>query len=50
MTIRGLHFDVLTNEYREDTYDCIWFESNKEMKREVHYCPFYTDELMRVQQ
>lgn len=48
MTIRGVHFDVLSNEYKNDMFDCIWFERNKEGKREVHYCPFYADELIKV--
>ena len=48
MTIRGIHFDVLANEYNENMFDCIWFEKNKEGKREVHYCPFYADELLKV--
>ncbi len=46
MTIRGVHYDVLANAYRDDMLDCIWFEINKEGKREVHYCPFYTNELI----
>jgi len=48
MTIRGIHFDVLANEYKNDMFDCIWFELNKEGKREVHYCPFYADELVKI--
>ena len=48
MTIRGMHFDVLANEYSTNMYDCIWFEKNKDGKREVHYCPFYADELNKV--
>jgi uncharacterized protein YodC (DUF2158 family) len=48
MTIRGAHFDVLTNEYRDDMYDCIWFEINKLGKQEVHYCPFYEHELLKL--
>src|SRR3954469_22840034 len=47
MTIRGSHFDVLSNEYKYDMFDCIWFEKNKDQKREVHYCPFHADELMK---
>jgi uncharacterized protein YodC (DUF2158 family) len=50
MTIRGTHFDVLTNEYSEDMFDCIWFENNTDGKREVHYCPFYTDELLKTKE
>lgn len=45
MTIRGIHYDVLANEYDDDMYDCIWFEKNADGKREVHYCPFYWYEL-----
>ena len=48
MTIRGVHFDVLSNKYNEDMFDCIWFETTKEGKREVHYCPFNSNELMKV--
>jgi uncharacterized protein YodC (DUF2158 family) len=50
MTIRGTHFDVLTNEYSEDMFDCIWFENNADGKREVHYCPFYTEELLKTKE
>lgn len=49
MTIRGQHFDVLTNEYRNNMYDCIWFEKNKDGKQEVHYCPFYAHELIEIE-
>ena len=48
MTIRGTHFDVLANKYSDNMFDCIWFEKNKEGKKEVHYCPFYTEELIKV--
>ena len=48
MTIRGVHYDVLVNEYRNDMFDCIWFDRNKEGKQEVHYCPFNEQELTRV--
>jgi hypothetical protein len=48
MTIRGIHYDVLANEYRPDMFDCIWFEITKEGKKEVHYCPFYADELVMI--
>jgi uncharacterized protein YodC (DUF2158 family) len=47
MTIRGLHFDVLSNEYRSDMYDCIWFEKNEKDKQEPHYCPFFIHELIK---
>ena len=50
MTIRGIHFDVLANEYNESMFDCIWFEKNKDGKREVHYCPFFADELVIVEE
>lgn len=50
MTIRSVHFDVLANRYSDDMFDCIWFEKNKEGKREVHYCPFYTEELVKVEE
>ena len=48
MTIRGQHFDVLANEYNDKMFDCIWFEKDKDGKQEVHYCPFYTHELIKV--
>jgi uncharacterized protein YodC (DUF2158 family) len=48
MTIRGLHYDVLANEYRSDMFDCIWFAKNKDGKETVHYCPFNVDELVRI--
>ena len=48
MTIRDVHFDVLSNVFRDDMFDCIWFEKNKEGKKEVHYCPFFVDELAKV--
>jgi uncharacterized protein YodC (DUF2158 family) len=48
MTIRGIHFDVLSNEYRNDMFDCIWFDKNKDGKKEVHYCPFHQDEIVKV--
>ncbi len=48
MTIRGRHFDVYANEYRDDMLDCIWFDKNKDGKEEVHYCPFHTRELIKV--
>ena len=47
MTIRGIHFDVLINEYSNKMYDCIWFETDKNGKQEVHYCPFYIHELIK---
>ena len=50
MTIRGIHYDVLANKYNNDMYDCIWFEKNKDGKREVHYCPFYSDELTKIEE
>jgi uncharacterized protein YodC (DUF2158 family) len=50
MTIRDVHFDVLANEYSDNMYDCIWFENSKEGKREVHYCPFYANELINIDQ
>ncbi len=46
MIIRGVHFDVLTNQYNDNMYDCLWYELNQERKREVHYCPFYKEELV----
>ena len=48
MTIRGQHFDVLANEYNDKMFDCIWFEKDKDGKQEVHYCPFYTHELIKA--
>jgi hypothetical protein len=50
MTIRGIHFDVLANEYNESMFDCIWFEKKQDGKREVHYCPFYAGELIKVEE
>ena len=50
MTIRGLHFDVWSNEYKDDMFDCIWFDKNREGKEEVHYCPFYSHELVKTDQ
>ena len=49
MTIRGAHFDVLVNEYRDNMFDCIWFEKNKDGKQEVHDCPFYAHELIKTE-
>ena len=48
MTIRGLHFDVLSYKYRDDMFDCVCFDKNKEGKEEAHYCPFYIDELVKI--
>ena len=48
MTIRGKHYDVMTNEYSEDMLDCIWFAKNKDGKEEVHYSPVLADELTRI--
>ncbi len=48
MTIRGNHYDVLSNEYRNNMYDCIWFEKSKSGREEVHYCPFQAAELMKT--
>ncbi len=48
MTIRGQHYDVLANEYSTNVFDCIWFAKNKDGKEEVHYCPFNTDELIKI--
>jgi uncharacterized protein YodC (DUF2158 family) len=50
MTIRGIHYDVLANEYRNNMFDCIWFEQTREGKREVHYCPFYANELIKIKE
>ena len=47
MTIRGTHFDVLANEFNDEMYDCIWFEKDKGGKYEVHYCPFYSQEIIK---
>lgn len=47
MTVRGMHFDVLANEYSDKMYDCIWFEKDEHGKQEVHYCPFYVHELIK---
>ena len=46
MTVRGVHFDVLANQYSDNMYDCIWFEKDHDGKQEVHYCPFYIHELL----
>ena len=48
MTIRGVHYDVLVDEYDSNMFDCIWFERTKDGKKEVHYCPFYADELVKA--
>lgn len=48
MTIRGPHYDVLTNEYNTNMFDCIWFAKNREGKEEVHYCPFNAEELTKT--
>lgn len=48
MTVRGLHYDVLANEYTTNMFDCIWFDKNKDGKEEVHYCPFLDSELVKV--
>jgi|GEM_PF-1202541 len=50
MTIRGLHYDVLVNEYRNDMFDCIWFEKTKDGKQEIHYCPFSAAELIKIEE
>jgi len=50
MTIRGVHYDVLVDEYDSNMFDCIWFERTKDGKKEVHYCPFYADELVKAAQ
>ena len=47
MTIRGVHFDVLANEYSGNMYDCIWFEKDNTGRQEVHYCPFYSHEIIK---
>jgi uncharacterized protein YodC (DUF2158 family) len=47
MTIRGTHFDVLANEFRYDMFDCIWFEKDEHGKYEVHYCPFFSQEIVK---
>ena len=49
MTIRGLHFDVLANEYKDNMFDCIWFDINKDGKKEVFYCPFNAEELVSTE-
>lgn len=48
MTIRDMHYDVLTNQYNADIYDCIWFDKNLAGKTEVHYCPFFEVELIKL--
>lgn len=48
MTVRGIHFDVLANEYDRNMLDCIWFDKNADGREEVHYCPFYISELIKV--
>lgn len=50
MTVRGVHYDVLANQYNDDMFDCIWFEKNSDGKREVHYCPFYAGELVKIEE
>jgi len=46
MTIRGQHFDVLANS--NHMFDCIWFDKNKDGREEAHYCPFNTEELIKI--
>lgn len=48
MTVRGPHYDVLSNMYNPNMYDCIWFAKNKDGKDEVHYCPFSIHELEKI--
>ena len=50
MTIREVHFDVFANKYRNDIYDCIWYEKSQDDKYKVHYSPYYNYELVRLQQ
>lgn len=48
MTIRGNHYDVLANEYRDNILDCIWFAANQNGKEEVCYSPFQNTELVKA--
>jgi len=50
MTVRGKHYDVLMNEYKDGMFDCIWFDKNKDGKEEVHYCPFQAEELIKIKE
>jgi uncharacterized protein YodC (DUF2158 family) len=50
MTVRGVHFDELTNKYKDNIYDCIWFENSTDGKREVHDRPFSGDELIKAEE
>ena len=50
MTVRGKHYDVLMNEYKDSMFDCIWFDKNKDGKEEVHYCPFQAEELIKIKE
>jgi uncharacterized protein YodC (DUF2158 family) len=50
MTIRGNHYDVVTNEYSEHIYDCIWYAKNSKGKEEVHYLPCQTTDLVKVKE
>ncbi len=50
MTIHGLHYDVLANEYVTDTYDCVWFAKGSAPDQEAHYGPFSVNELVIVKE
>lgn len=50
MTIRGIHFDVLTNQYDKNMYDCVWFQKNTNGAEEPHFCPFYFAELIKLEE
>jgi uncharacterized protein YodC (DUF2158 family) len=48
MTIRGMYYDSLTNEYRKNMLDCIWFAKNQDGKNQLHYQPFMENELIKM--
>jgi uncharacterized protein YodC (DUF2158 family) len=48
MTIHGIHYDVLANQYVQDMFDCVWFEKDNDPKQEAHYGPFGADDLVIV--
>lgn len=48
MTIRGWHYDVLNNEYKNDVVDCIWYTQTQAGKRHVCYHPYQVKELIKL--
>lgn len=50
MTVGGIHYDVLANEYVPDMYDCVWFEKGSDPKQDVHYGVFSKEELVIIKE